>query len=470
MPLVAGVDSSTQSCKVVIRDALTGELIREGRSSHPDGTEIHPDAWLEALHEAIEAAGGLDGVEAISVGGQQHGMVVMDNSGNIIRPALLWNDVRSASEAQEIIDHFGAEDLAHRTGSVPVASFTSTKLRWLRNHEPEHATRVAAVALPHDWLTWRLAGYGPEGASEKGPDFSRLATDRSEASGTGYFNPETGDYLSDILEFCLGHLVTLPRIISPGDIAEKTPDGIILACGAGDNAAAALGIGASEGDVIVSLGTSGTVFAVSQTATHDPSGIIAGFASASGSALPLVCTMNAARVLDSYASLFDVTHEQFSDLALAAPPGANGVVLVPYFEGERTPNLPHATGELVGLTLENNTRENIARAAVEGMLCGLNAGLQAVLESGVTCNRIFMVGGAAASPAVQESAAQIFGVPITVVKPGEYVANGAATQAAHALLGTSPAWQRDILKEVHQPRIALITEQYSRAATVAAQR
>ena len=470
MPLVAGVDSSTQSCKVVIRDALTGELIREGRSSHPDGTEIHPDAWLEALHEAIEAAGGLDGVEAISVGGQQHGMVVMDNSGNIIRPALLWNDVRSASEAQEIIDQFGAEDLAHRTGSVPVASFTSTKLRWLRNHEPEHATRVAAVALPHDWLTWRLAGYGPEGASEKGPDFSRLATDRSEASGTGYFNPETGDYLSDILEFCLGHLVTLPRIISPGDIAEKTPGGIILACGAGDNAAAALGIGASEGDVIVSLGTSGTVFAVSQTATHDPSGIIAGFASASGSALPLVCTMNAARVLDSYASLFDVTHEQFSDLALAAPPGANGVVLVPYFEGERTPNLPHATGELVGLTLENNTRENIARAAVEGMLCGLNAGLQAVLESGVTCNRIFMVGGAAASPAVQESAAQIFGVPITVVKPGEYVANGAATQAAHALLGTSPAWQRDILKEVHQPRIALITEQYSRAATVAAQR
>ena len=157
MPLVAGVDSSTQSCKVVIRDALTGELTREGRSSHPDGTEVHPDAWLDALHEAIDAAGGLDGVEAISVGGQQHGMVVMDKTGNIIRPALLWNDVRSAPEAQEIIDHFGAEDLAHRTGSVPVASFTSTKLRWLKNHEPEHASQVAAVALPHDWLTWRLA-------------------------------------------------------------------------------------------------------------------------------------------------------------------------------------------------------------------------------------------------------------------------------------------------------------------------
>lgn len=470
MPLVAGVDSSTQSCKVVVRDALTGELIREGRSSHPDGTEVHPDAWLDALHEAIDAAGGLEGVEAISVGGQQHGMVVMDKSGNIIRPALLWNDVRSAPEAQEIIDHFGAEDLARRTGSVPVASFTSTKLRWLRNNEPEHASRVAAVALPHDWLTWRLAGYGPEGTSPKGPDFSRLATDRSEASGTGYFNPETGEYLLDILEFCLGHQAVLPRIIAPGEIAEKTPDGIILACGAGDNAAAALGIGASEGDVIVSLGTSGTVFAVSQTATHDPSGIIAGFASASGSALPLVCTMNAARVIDSYTSLFDVTHEEFSDLALVAPPGANGVVMVPYFEGERTPNLPDATGELVGLTLENNTRENIARAVVEGMLCGLNAGLEAVRNAGVACNRIFMVGGAAASPAVQEAAAQIFNAPVTVVRPGEYVANGAARQAAQALLGSATDWSIDVLKEVDIPHIPLISQQYNRAAAHAARR
>jgi xylulokinase len=470
MPLVAGVDSSTQSCKVVIRDAHTGELVREGRSSHPEGTEVHPDAWLDALHQAIEAAGGLDGVEAISVGGQQHGMVVMDHSGNIIRPALLWNDVRSAPEAQEIIDHFGVEDLAQRTGSVPVASFTSTKLRWLRNHEPEHAARVAAVALPHDWLTWRLAGYGPQDKSVNGPDFSRLATDRSEASGTGYFNPETGEYLLDILEYCLGHVVKLPRIIAPGEIAEKTPEGIILACGAGDNAAAALGIGASDGDVIVSLGTSGTVFAVSETATHDPSGIIAGFASASGSALPLVCTLNAARILDSYTSLFGVTHEQFSDLALLAPPGANGVVLVPYFEGERTPNLPDATAELVGLTLGNNTRENIARAAIEGMLCGLNAGLDAVRDAGVICNRIFMVGGAASSPAVQEIAAQVFGVPIIVVEPGEYVANGAAKQAAHALVGSLPTWQIDVAKEISSPRNSLMTEQYATAAAFAASR
>jgi xylulokinase len=464
MTLVAGVDSSTQSCKVVIVDAHTGVLVREGRASHPGGTEVDPSHWWSALTEAIAAAGGLDDVAAISVGGQQHGMVVLDAQGHVIRPALLWNDTRSAAAADELIAHFGADYLATATGSVPVASFTSTKLRWLRTHEPDNAARVAAVALPHDWLSWRLAGFGPQGESELGPDFSALATDRSEASGTGYFNSQTNAYLDDVLDFALGHVPALPRIVLPGEIAGRTSSGVLIACGAGDNAAAALGLGASAGDVVVSLGTSGTVFSVSATPTNDTQGTIAGFASASGSFLPLVCTLNAARVLDSFASLLGVSHTELGELALRAHPGADGVVLVPYFEGERTPNLPDARASLVGLTLANNTRENLARAAVEGMLCGLEAGLRALLEAGVACTRVFVVGGAAANSAVQVAAGQIFGVPVVIPQPGEYVANGAARQAAHLATGEQASWPIATLNSFEAERVPSIVGNYRLAA------
>jgi xylulokinase len=182
--LVAGVDSSTQSCKVVIRELETGRLARSGRASHPDGTEVDPAAWWVALQEAITAAGGLDDLAAISIAGQPHGMVVLDADGRVIRPALLWNGTRSAAAASELIAEVAAGEFARRTGSVPVASFTLTKLRWLRDHEPDNAARVAAVALPHDWLTWRLMGYGPAGESLLGPVLDALITDRSDASGT----------------------------------------------------------------------------------------------------------------------------------------------------------------------------------------------------------------------------------------------------------------------------------------------
>ncbi len=464
MTLVAGVDSSTQSCKVVIRDLDSGAVVRQGSAKHPDGTEVEPRHWWTALHSAIEAAGGLGDVAAISIGGQQHGMVVLDERGEVIRPALLWNDTRSAAAANEITAHFGAQEIARLTGSVPVASFTSTKLRWLRGAEPENASRVAAVALPHDWLSWRLAGYGPAGDSELGPDLAALATDRSDASGTGYFDSATNAYLPQVLEFALGHVPILPRIVLPGETAFTTASGMLIACGAGDNAGAALGVGATRGDVVVSLGTSGTVFAVSASQTTDSTGIIAGFASASGDALPLVCTLNAARVLDSMSSLFGVTHDELGELALQAPPGAHGVVLVPYFEGERTPNLPNETAQISGLTLANNTRVNLARAAIEGMLCGLNAGLDALRAAGVVCERIFLVGGAAKNPAVQRIAGEIFGVPVIVPEPGEYVANGAAAQAAQAVTGTLPVWPTSVIATINVPQVAQIAAQYDRAA------
>jgi len=447
MPLVAGIDSSTQSCKVVIRDADTGALVRQGRASHPDGTEVHPDHWWTALQEAVAAAGGLGDVAAVSVGGQQHGMVCLDSEGGVVRPALLWNDTRSAGAAADLIKEAGDGDAAagarywaQATGTVPVASLTLTKLHWLAANEPENAARVAAVCLPHDWLSWRLLGYG-EGSGQEG--LAALRTDRSDASGTGYFSTATGEYLPEVLKSSLGHVPLLPKVLGPLDVAGKTPAGALVAPGAGDNAAAGLGVGAGLGDVVMSLGTSGTVFAVSATPAADGSGLVAGFADAAGHYLPLVCTLNATRVFDATAALLDVSIGKFNDLALSAGSGAGGLTLVPYFDGERTPNLPDATGSLHGITRANYTPANLARAAVEGVVCSLADGLAALQAQGVEARRIILVGGGAQSAAVQEVAAQLLGINITVPRPGEYVADGAARQAAGALTGHFPQWALD---------------------------
>ena len=429
MAYVLGVDSSTQSCKVVVIDTSSGAVVRSGRASHPDGTAVAPEAWWHALNTAIDEAGGLDDVEAWSIGGQQHGMVALDAEGRVIREALLWNDTRSAGAAADLIAEFGAAALAERTGLVPVASFTITKLRWLRDHEPDNAARVAAVALPHDWLTWRLRGFGPEN-----PALDELVTDRSDASGTGYWNPRTGEYDRDLLIAALGHDAVLPRVVGH-DESVTDAGGRRVAAGAGDNAAAAFGLGAVVGDVVVSIGTSGTVCAISESPVFDPSGTVAGFADASGNFLPLVATLNAARVLDATASLLGVDHGEFSDLALQAPAGADGLTLVPYFEGERTPNLPDATASLTGMTLASTTRPNLARAAVEGMLRGLGAGLDALRELGIPLERALLIGGGAQSEAVRAIAPEVLGLPVEVPEPGEYVALGAARQAAQGLRG-----------------------------------
>lgn len=469
MKLVAGIDSSTQSCKVVVCDADTGQVVRSGRAPHPAGTEVDPSAWWDALLAAIDDAGGFADVAAVSVAGQQHGMVVLDAEGRVIRPALLWNDTRSAPAATQLIAEVGAHDYANRTGLVPVASFTATKLRWLRDTEPENAARVEAVALPHDWLTWRLRGFGPAQESADGPHLEELITDRSDASGTGYWNPNSGRYDHELLELALGHAAMLPRVMKPGahggETAARPEHGIrtgrVIGVGAGDNAAAALGLGASTGDVVVSIGTSGTVFAVTDSASHDESGTVAGFADAAGGFLPLVATLNAARVLDSVAALLGVDHSELGRLALEARPGAGGAVLQPYFEGERTPNLPDATATLFGLSLTSTTRANLARAAIEGMLCGLADGLDAIRAQGVEARRILLIGGAAQNEAVATIAGQVFDVPVEVPSPAEYVALGAAVQAAWALTGTRPNWAIELsARPAHDTR-TIIREQYA---------
>lgn len=465
--LVAGVDSSTQSCKVLIRDATTGEVVRSGTAGHPDGTEVHPEHWWQALQSAISAAGGLDDVAAISVAGQQHGMVALAADGTVIRDALLWNDTRSAAAASDLIAEFGADFHAREVGSVPVASFTITKLRWLRDHEPANAARVAAVALPHDWLSWRLCGYGPAGESELGPDLGALATDRSDASGTGYFNSRTNQYVPELLQAALGRDALLPRVLGPAEAMGRTPGGMLVAAGGGDNAMAALGLGAGPGDAVVSIGTSGTVFSVSATPTADASGTVAGFADASGNFLPITVTLNAARLLKSVTDLLGGDFDRMAALALSAPPGSEGLVTIPFFEGERTPNLPGASGSLHGVTLKSFTQPNLARSVIEGMLCGLEFGLGALQDLGVPVARLLLIGGGAQNPAVQQIAPTVFNAPVVVPAVAEYVAQGATVQAAWAMSGERPEWPVATTLSLPAARIPTVVDSYRSAVRAA---
>ena len=443
--LVVGIDSSTQSCKVLVCDATTLAVVREAKTSHPDGTEVDPELWWDALKAAIQQAGGLSGVKALSVGGQQHGLVALNAEGRVVRKALLWNDTRSADQAEQLIAKFGKKFLTEHTGSVPVASFTATKLLWVSQNEPELAKTIEAVCLPHDYLTWRLAGYGPEGESEFGPQLDQLVTDRSDASGTSYFNGTTNQYVHEILDFVIDHKIVLPRVLAAAEVAGKIAPKlaaelgaigeVLLGGGMGDNAGAAMGLNLQSGDIAISIGTSGTIFGVVPGPSADESAAIAGFASADGHYLPLICTLNAARVLDWAAKLLNVDFDELGRLALAAKPGADGVKLTPYFEGERTPNLPDATATIEGLRIGTGTRENIARAAIEGMLRGLGVGKEILEAKGFDINKIFLIGGAAANPAVQQIARELFGEGVTVPKANEYVALGAARQAASLLKG-----------------------------------
>jgi xylulokinase len=260
----------------------------------------------------------------------------------------------------------------------------------------------------------------------------------------------------------------LPRVLGPHERAGRTSSGILVGPGTGDNAGAALGLGAGPGDVVISIGTSGTVFAVSDKATADASGAVAGFADASGHFLPLIATMNAARVLVTTAELLDVDLDAFAQVALKGEPGSAGLVLVPYFEGERTPNLPDAKASLHGMTIASTTRENLARAAHEGMLSGLGAGLDALRAVGVRERRLLLIGGAAHSPAVQTIAAQVFDAPVVVPAAGEYVAEGAAVQAAWVLTGERPHWQVQTVAEPETDHHPEIRRQYARYAALVA--
>lgn len=434
MPVVIGVDSSTQSTKVEIRDLDSGELVASGRAAHPPTgiaplSEANPHDWFAAFESALSQAGAATAT-AIAVAGQQHGMVLLDDDDEVIRPAKLWNDTESAADAGWLLSKRDASRWASTVGSVPVASFTITKLAWIHRSEPESWKKLARVALPHDWMSWRLRGGG------------EIVTDRGDASGTGYWSPQTNAYDFDALSFIDASRdwsTAVPRVAGPLETTGQWR-GAIVAPGTGDNMAGALGIGLRPGDVAISLGTSGTVYALSSTPTADASGAVAGFADATGAFLPLACTLNATKVFDTFARLLGVSLEEFCRLALDAPCGANGLTLLPYLDGERTPNLPDARGLLSGLTTLHS-REDLARAAIEGVVCGLLDGLAALEDEHVdTSGRIFLLGGGSQSPAVCRIVADLVGREIHTLIESEIVALGAARQAAAVASGCWPQW------------------------------
>jgi xylulokinase len=432
------LDSSPDFTRIVVCDADTGAVLKQGYAPHPtespDGgrpSDVDPQAWLLSLGEA--AGGGLlEGVQAIGVSAQQNALVPLDQHGNTVRPALVGNDRRAQVAAADLIDGLGGREAwAQAVGCVPQAAQPVTKLRWMARSEPEAAQHVSALLQAHDWLVWQLLGRP-----------ARRTTDRGGASGTGYWSAATGSYRPDLVELALGHQAMLPEVIGPAEAAGTTPEGLLISAGTGETMAAAFGLGVQRGDAVVSLGASGSVMAVHHEALVDPSGTITSLADATGMHLPVVHTLNAVRVLRGAAEMLGVADlEALSDLAMKSTPGAHGLVLLPYLEGEKTPNLPHAAGTLTGLRRESMRPEHLARAAFEGMLCGLGDALDVLRARGVEVRRVFLLGAAAELPAVQAAAPMLFGTQVVVPQPADYAAIGAARQAAWALSGQLPHWQ-----------------------------
>ncbi|WP_327653870.1 xylulokinase [Streptomyces sp. NBC_00483] len=426
-PLVVGVDSSTQSTKVLVVDVATGATVARGQAPHTvtsgAGRESDPEEWYRALRDALAQCGdAARRASAVSVGGQQHGLVTLDAQGRPVRPALLWNDVRSAPQARRLVDELGgAKAWAERFGIVPAASFTVSKWAWLAEHEPESARATAAVRLPHDYLTGRLTGDG--------------TTDRGDASGTGWWASSTEAYDEDVLGRVGLDPALLPRVVAPGEVAGTVragtdlpfAEGTLVAPGTGDNAAAALGLGLLPGTPVLSLGTSGTVYAVSRNRPADPSGTVAGFADARGDWLPLACTLNCTLAVDRIAALLGLDRE-------AVEAGGTATIL-PYLDGERTPNLPDASGLLTGLR-HDTTGGQLLQAAYDGAVHALLGALDRVLDADADpAAPLLLIGGGARGTAWQETVRRLSGRAVQVPEAGELVALGAAAQAAGVLTG-----------------------------------
>ncbi len=426
--LLAGVDCSTQATKVALVDPADGRLVALGRAPHivtgRDGArEADPNVWWTALRSALAKTGRARDVAAIAVGGQQHGLVVLDGQGRALRPAILWNDTRSARDARALIAALGGPGRwAELVGSVPSASFTVTSWAWLRHEEPDLAAVTKAIRLPHDYLTERLTGQG--------------VTDRGDASGTGWWSPANGTYVGEILDHPLVKLdeAMLPAVLGPGSAAGRVravaaeelglSPGTLVAAGTGDNMAAALGLGIEPGVPVLSLGTSGTVYLVSERPAADPSGIVAGFADATGRYLPLACTLNCTLAVNRVAEWLGLERE-------AVLPSESAVVL-PFFDGERTPNLPSASATITGLR-HGTERGAILGATYEGAVASLLEALDALDQhsSGLRPEApIVLIGGGAQGQAWRATVSRLSGRALRVPDAVELVALGAAAQAA----------------------------------------
>ncbi|MEV0041250.1 MULTISPECIES: xylulokinase [unclassified Streptomyces] len=440
-PVVIGVDSSTQSTKAAFTDAATGRLLAVGRAPHRvtgegGARETDPEVWWNALREAVAAGLKESGVDAsavvgIAVAGQQHGLVVLDRRGRPLRPALLWNDTRSAPQAAALTETLGGPAAwTARTGSVPVASMTASKWQWLREHDPAIAGATAAIRLPHDFLTERLSGVA--------------ATDPGDASGTCWYSTATGAYDPELLALLGLDADLLPTVAATGAVRVGSltagsaaelglPAGIAVAAGTGDNMSAAIGLGFGGGGLldhpVLSLGTSGTVFAATRTRPDSPA--LAGFAAADGTYLPLACTLNCTQAVDKVAALLRLDRED-------AVPGGEAVLL-PYLDGERTPDLPAASGLLTGLR-HDTTPQQLLGAAYEGAIVTVLRALDEVLRAcgldpadpEVAARPLRLVGGGAQGRMWVDTVRRLSGRRLIVPASGELVALGAAALAAGA--------------------------------------
>jgi len=476
MPVVAGVDSSTQSCTVVLHHD-SGALLASASAPHPGptgpGSEQHPRAWWAALSRALgeacmSARVRAADIAAISIAAQHHGLVPLGPGGDVLRPAKLWNDTTSAPQADRLVAQLGTEAWLRRTGSVPSAAFTISKLAWLSENEPATFDALSMSLLPHDWLTMQLTG--------------AAVTDRADASGTGYFDPAADQWCPELLALVDPNrdwLAQLPRVLGPEDNAGhvRAAPGLELGLspealvgpGTGDQSAAALGLNLQEGDVLVSVGTSGVVTGVSPLPVMDPLGRVNGTASASGTYQPVVVTLNAAKVTDMFARLLGVDHGEMSRLALAADrDGARRPSLVPYLDGERTPNRPTARGLLTGFS-SDLTRESLALCAFEGVTLGLLQGRDVLIEAGLLVGgRFLLTGGASASAAYRRSFAALSGLAVHVpdIDGGLVSAKGAAIQAAAVLSGVTVTE----VAEAWRPRLDVASEPLPGDAAYASQR
>jgi xylulokinase len=431
MTLVAGVDCSTQATKVLIVDSDSGSIVAAGRAGHDvtgeDGArETDPNQWWAALAQALLQTGRAEDVRALAVGGQQHGLVVVDAEGTPLRPAQLWNDTRAATNARLLIAAMdGAEWWAHRIGLVPVASYTISKWAWLREHEAEVTNSADAVLLPHDFINTRLTGLH--------------TTDRGDASGTGWWSTASESYVPEVLSLVDLDVELLPKVLQPSEVAGEVSEGAsrytglrvgtLVAAGTGDNMAAALGLGLEPGTPVISLGTSGTAYAISTVRAADASGTVAGFADATGNFLPLAATLNCTLAVDRVAGWLGLDRDSAAE--------HTKVVVFPYLDGERTPNLPHSTGAISGLRHTTDPSE-ILLATYQGAALGLIEALEMVSQhsSGIDPNRqLVLIGGGARGTVWRRVIGQLSGRVLQIPEAEELVALGAAAQAASILTG-----------------------------------
>ncbi|HTD85543.1 MAG TPA: xylulokinase [Candidatus Binatia bacterium] len=438
--LVLGIDSGTQSTKVVVVDARDGKVLASGSQAYdllpnlpPGAKEQHPHTWRDATAAAMrqalrQAKASGSEVKAIGVSGQQHGFVPLDSGGQVIRPAKLWCDTSTIAECDEIIEKLGGlKGAIKAVGNAILPGFTAPKILWLKKHEPKNYAQLATVLLPHDYLNFWLTGEKKmEYGDASGTGLLDVRKRKWSEAAINAIDPELQSKLPDLIpsEQPVGRLQ-----VATAKQMDLSPD-ILVSAGGGDNMMGAIGTGNTKAGVITaSFGTSGTIYACADKPVVDPIGEIAAFCDSTNRWLPLLCTMNVTVATELMRNYLGWTHEKLDHTIARVPPGCKGLMLLPYLEGERTPNVPAGTGVFLGVNQRTWLAEHFARAAMEGVTLGMNYGLRRLEELGVKPTQIRATGGGAKARSWRQIMADVFNAEVVTLKVTEGAAYGAALQA-----------------------------------------